>query len=578
VSTVIRSALLAIAPAEGSTNGSTEIRPIGALQLERALLDQQTLTAVEQFSRAHDAEAIPAKAKYYRKLLPVSSPGPGQQYAFEVDMDSCTGCKACVTGCHNLNGLDEGEVWRTVGVLHGGTVQAPAQQTVTTACHHCLEPACLSGCPVKAYDKDPATGIVKHLDDQCIGCQYCVLMCPYDAPKYSKSRGIVRKCDMCSDRLAHGEAPACVQSCPNEAIRITVVDRTEAIQAAEANAFLPGAPGPSDTLPTTIYKAARSLPRNMLPADFYSVSPEHGHPPLVAMLALTQLSVGAFVLNLLAHKIMGASADRALEIRNALCSLALGMVALGASTLHLGRPQFAFRAFLGLRTSWLSREILAFSLFAGLAAAFAASFFVPPPLAGLRGPLSVAAAGAGALGVFCSVMVYAATRRTHWRGPMTGFKFGLTAVVLGAATVSAVSIVSASALGETRGGAPPFVTTGAYRDLLWILMAAAGLKLVTEALIFRHLRDAHHSVGKRLALLMRGEFGRLTALRFLCGSVGGLVLPGIGLIVLASSAFPAGTTIVLAIAAPALLLAGELAERYMFFAAAPASRMPGGIV
>ena len=62
----------------------------------------------------------------------------------------------------------------------------PAQQTVTTACHHCLEPACLSGCPVKAYEKNPVTGIVKHLDDQCIGCQYCILMCPYDAPKYKQ--------------------------------------------------------------------------------------------------------------------------------------------------------------------------------------------------------------------------------------------------------------------------------------------------------------------------------------------------------------------------------------------------------
>ena len=161
-----------------------------------------------------------------------------------MDLDACTGCKACVTACHSLNGLDDGEIWRSVGLLHGGTPDAPAQQTVTTACHHCLEPACLKGCPVKAYEKDPVTGIVKHLDDQCIGCQYCTLMCPYDAPKYSKSRGIVRKCDMCSDRLAHGEAPACVQACPNEAIAISLVDRADAIQAAEASTFLPGTPAP----------------------------------------------------------------------------------------------------------------------------------------------------------------------------------------------------------------------------------------------------------------------------------------------------------------------------------------------
>ena len=46
--------------------------------------------------------------------------------------------------------------------------------------------------------KEPLTGIVKHLDDQCIGCKYCTLMCPYDVPHYNQKQGIVRKCDMCS--------------------------------------------------------------------------------------------------------------------------------------------------------------------------------------------------------------------------------------------------------------------------------------------------------------------------------------------------------------------------------------------
>jgi DMSO reductase anchor subunit len=391
---------------------------------------------------------------------------------------------------------------------------------------------------------------------------------------------------MCSDRLSHGEAPACVQSCPNQAIRISVVDRAEAIQAAEADAFLPGAPGPADTLPTTVYKTARALPRNLLPADFYSVSPEHGHPPLVVMLALTQLSVGAFVLNLLAHAIMaasgGGSALAALAMRNAIGALVLGLVALGASTLHLGRPQYAFRAFLGLRTSWLSREIIAFSLFAGLAGAFAASFFAPPALARLRPLLGAAAGAAGALGVFCSVMVYAATRRAHWRGSVTGFKFGLTALVLGAATVSAISTVSSAALYGAGAELPPFVATGAYRWLAAILMAAAGLKLLFEASVFRHLGDRQHSVEKRLALLMKGDLGRLAAARFLCGAIGGLVLPAIGLAVVgaarhAGGPFPFAGSIVVAAASLLLALAGEILERYLFFAAAPASRMPGGI-
>src|SRR5262249_12037778 len=150
-------------------------------------------TAVETFSLQHARApaALPAQAKYYRDLIPLSAPRQGEQYAFEVDLDACSGCKACVTACHNLNGLEDEELWRSVGLLHGGTTKLPVVQHVTTACHHCVEPACLHGCPVNAYEKDLVTGIVRHLDDQCIGCQYCILKCPYDVPKYSHAKGIV---------------------------------------------------------------------------------------------------------------------------------------------------------------------------------------------------------------------------------------------------------------------------------------------------------------------------------------------------------------------------------------------------
>jgi len=136
--------------------------------LDDYLREQQELTAVERFARRHDS---PGEHGRYRDLLPARPPGPGQQYAFEVDLDACTSCKACVTACHNLNGLDDGETWRSVGLLHGGSVAAPVLQAVTTACHHCLDPACMTGCPVGAYTKHPVTGIIEHLDDQCIGCQ-----------------------------------------------------------------------------------------------------------------------------------------------------------------------------------------------------------------------------------------------------------------------------------------------------------------------------------------------------------------------------------------------------------------------
>ncbi|MGK3988425.1 DmsC/YnfH family molybdoenzyme membrane anchor subunit [Sorangium sp. So ce136] len=560
-------------------NSPPKIQDSNKSLLQSLLSDQQKLTAVEKFSKMHEEHTLPAQSKYYRDLIPFEKPKPGQQYAFEVDLDACTACKACVTACHSLNGLDEDEVWRSVGLLHGGTPQAPAQQSVTTACHHCLDPACMSGCPVKAYEKDPVTGIVKHLDDQCIGCQYCILMCPYDAPKFNAERGIVRKCDMCSDRLANDEAPACVQSCPNGAIRITVVDQASAVQESQANVFVPGAAAPEYTIPTTSYKTKKSLPRNMLPADFYQVSREHSHPPLVAMLVLTQLSVGAFCVSLALNELLEEQATRDFGGHSAVFALVFGLAALGASLLHLGRPQFAFRALLGLKTSWLSREILGFSLFAGAGTLYAASFWVqwipalsalPVPLSQLQAPLSYAVALSGLLGVFCSVMVYAATQREHWRGGLTGFKFAGTAAVLGSSTILMVALLT------SREHASLLLTNG-FRALSAFLCASMALKLLVELSMFRHLRKRSHSTLKRSAILMAGELKGATGWRFACGALGGIVLPALSLFSAPNSGVSSEVLMAMAVVAFLFCLSGEFLERYLFFAAAPASKMPGGL-
>jgi formate dehydrogenase iron-sulfur subunit len=531
--------------------------------IDSMLAEQESLSAVELFARKHDEGGLAHDDRLYKHLLPASAPGPGQQYAFEVDLDVCTGCKACVVACHNLNGLDEGEVWRTVGLLHGGSAQAPAQQTVTTSCHHCVDPACMKGCPVKAYEKDPVTGIVKHLDDQCIGCQYCTLMCPYDAPKYSAERGIVRKCDMCSSRLSVGEAPACVQSCPNGAIRISVIDQAQSVQASEAGAFLPGAPAPDHTIPTTVYRSARDLPQNLLPADFYTVSPGHAHFPLVVMLLLTQLAVGAFVVNVALRTLFGELAG-AQSLLQAMVALGLAGLAIGAATFHLGRPQFAFRAVLGIKTSWMSREILAFGLFAKLAALYALALVPPLPafkalalLRPLRNGLELGATAMGLLGVFCSAMIYAATRREQWRGGATGFKFFCTTVALGA---SAVLVMDA-----LTGG-----TTGRVRmPLLLVVSGVAAVKLLFDASVLLHLRGRRHTVAKRIALLMVGELRSVTIWRFLAGGIAvATALAQLGLRVAETGAWGPPVTFL-------ALLLGESLERTLFFTAAPPSRMPG---
>ncbi|HEX6961456.1 MAG TPA: DmsC/YnfH family molybdoenzyme membrane anchor subunit, partial [Lacipirellula sp.] len=448
------------------------------------------------------------------------------------------------------------------------------------------EPACMIACPVNAYEKDAATGIVKHLDDQCFGCQYCTMACPYDVPKYHPGKGIVRKCDMCQSRLAAGERPACVQSCPHEAIAIRLVSRGQVHEDAEAAAFLPAAPDPQLTLPTTSYVTRRAFPRNLLPADYFRTSAQHAHGPLVVMLVLTQLSVGAYLAGLLfepfsAAAAMDASTHSRLRSLHAVTSLAFGLLALAASLLHLGRPQYAFRAVLGLRHSWLSREIVAFGAFAVLATLYAGVLAaetwsgVPSSPGGARFiPWLGGAVGlSGAVGLFCSSMVYVFTRRECWSFTRVTLRFVLTAALLGVAAgwlsilVAAVVRPSPSLIGLIQVHGPA---------LCEILISIAAAKLLWEAEILRHLLSGRMTPLRRSALLLTRELSRVTLARFALGVLGGVLLPAVQ-----ASAVPALSAerlpqlVATAVLLFAACLAGELLERYLFFTACAAPRMPG---
>ncbi len=520
--------------------------------IEILLKEQGTLqTPVSVFSAQHadadaDADAEPAQAQFYKQLIPLSKPGAGEQYAFKVDLDRCTGCKGCVSACHSLNGLDENETWRDVGTIHGGLAGASYTQTVTTACHHCADPACLNGCPVLAYEKDPETGIVRHLDDQCIGCQYCSLKCPYDVPKYSKSLGIVRKCDMCHSRLAEGEAPACVQACPTEAISITIVNTDSVATIARAGgSFLPSAPDPEYTAPTTQYVTKREVPSNVEAGDRYALRPEHAHFPLVLMLVLTQLSVGLYAYALI-------STDAAVTHYSRLAALLAMGIGLAASTSHLGRPLGAWRAFLGLRRSWLSREIVIFGAFSAIAAAYTAVGFFDQVPVGLELLLGAGTVGSGLLGVFCSVMIYHDTQRPFWNFPVSYGKFlGTTFGLALAAYLAVLSLVSNEAV--------PMVG-------LIALLVFFGLKLGLEVSQLTAATQSDMTPAKKSALLMLESLKAITASRHGFGLV--------GLLCFAAVLFGA-ESVWLPVVGFVFLLIGELLERVLFFKAVAAPKMPG---
>jgi len=510
--------------------------------LDDLLAEQQRLdTPVARFSDRHDRGASPALERLYRDLIPLTTPRPGEQYAFEVALDSCTGCKACVSACHSLNGLDDDETWRDTGLVLGGDdYRHPFTQTVTTACHHCAEPACLEGCPVLAYEKDPVTGIVRHLDDQCIGCQYCVLKCPYDVPKYNERLGIVRKCDMCQGRLAEGEAPACVQACPTHAIRIVTVSTPAGATGADTSQFLPGAPAPDYTLPTTRYLTRKTLPKNLAAADAATLRPQPPHWPLVIMLTLVPMAVGCLALNAL-PPLREPNPHVTYYVTNPLGWLAwtAGMFGLSASVFHLGQPLRAWRIFLGWRRSWLSREALVFG-----------PWFLCTTLALMYPRLIPAAALLGVAGLFCSVMVYVDTRRVFWRFTQTAPRFFGSAAILGFATAFALhphSVPLASAL-----------------------FASTLLKLGVELRVLRPLNDADDAPtpARQTARLLRGPLHVTQGLRLLAALAGGVWLPFMAIVQIAPAAAAGG--------ALALSFAGEFIERALFFRIVDAPKMPGG--
>lgn len=531
--------------------------------IDEYLIRQRVLTPVERFAAHIDGHERTTASRRWRDLVPVSPPGPGEQYAFEIDLDRCTGCKACVTACHTLNGLDGDESWRRVGTLRGidPATGSGIIQTVTHACHHCIDPACLSGCPVDAYRKDPDTGIVAHLDDQCIGCLYCTMTCPYEVPAPHRELGIVRKCDLCAGRLAEGEAPACVQGCPNDAIAVTVVRVADVVAtlAADARARLvPGAPPSSLTLPTTTYRSERTLPRGARPVDNGALRPAHGHTPLVVMLVLTQIAVGSATLGWLIELV----APAAVSSTGPLAILALGtaVVALTASLTHLGRPRYAWRAVRGVSHSWLSREIVAFGLFALFSALYAMAVFTGAPR-----ELSVALGGgattAGVAGVAASVMVYAVTGRRSWSVVRTTARFALTCLLGG--SLSVLTVLSAA-------GGDPRLITGAGA----LAMAAAAAAALTHWQARRRRGDRDDPLVLRGSLL-RGPLDVPSTARLLL-ALGVLLLVPATLAVASSSpgASPGAATLGTVSAATAICT--ELLERHLFFRTSGGPRLPTG--
>jgi len=136
---------------------------------------------------------------------------------FVLDLGRCVGCGACVLGCRLSNAWPAGVSWRRIVPFNLDRRGGGPTYHLSLSCHHCERPACVNACPAGAYTKR-SDGVVVLNEERCIGCRYCEMACPFDAPSYDGAAGVMTKCHLCSERIDSRLQPACVAACPTEAL------------------------------------------------------------------------------------------------------------------------------------------------------------------------------------------------------------------------------------------------------------------------------------------------------------------------------------------------------------------------
>jgi formate dehydrogenase iron-sulfur subunit len=133
--------------------------------------------------------------------------------AMLIDLTLCIGCNACQKACKKENGLPEG-LEKSLSPTAYTALSDHEGVHVRRMCQHCLEPTCVSVCPVGAFTKQPE-GPVLYDETKCIGCRYCMQACPFQVPRYEWGSNFpkVQKCRFCPERQAKGLPPACAEAC-----------------------------------------------------------------------------------------------------------------------------------------------------------------------------------------------------------------------------------------------------------------------------------------------------------------------------------------------------------------------------
>jgi anaerobic dimethyl sulfoxide reductase subunit B len=375
-------------------------------------------------------------------------------YAFYFDSSACSGCKACQAACKDKNNLPLGVLWRRVYEISGGEWTHTGDAWTNTvfaynlsiACNHCVHPKCAGVCPVDAYEVRP-DGIVLIDAHKCIGCGYCAWACPYDAPQVDKSAGLMTKCNLCYDNLDAGLPPACVAACPLRCLDLLGCNEQRMEEMGQVLWKVPGEEHPfplptlSRTEPHLVIKphpGVKKVGEGSKVSNREETSPAQpkitakGEIPLIIFTLLIQMAIGTY--GAIFMIFWGYSDKQIAGQITFVPLLAVGtaiIVALIISIFHLGTPKNAWRALNHLRKSWLSREILFTSSFAGLWVFHTGIRIFHIGTFSLETVLSAITFMCGLAALYCMQRIYQLRSMPAWNSGRTLLEFMISTIGLG---------------------------------------------------------------------------------------------------------------------------------------------------
>lgn len=144
-----------------------------------------------------------------------------------VFSEKCLGCRSCELACaveHSRSKQLVQAIYEDPSPQHRVEVESIENVNIPLQCRHCENAPCVTVCPTHALSKPSVDAPVSLNDELCIGCRWCILVCPFGVIKIRRDGKAVVKCDLCQRRQEEGKQPACVEACPTGALTFIEVE------------------------------------------------------------------------------------------------------------------------------------------------------------------------------------------------------------------------------------------------------------------------------------------------------------------------------------------------------------------